>query len=80
MKIPVVKVLVENHTIDELREAEDALIKETTLPFEVGGDDEGEKLTHILAAIFVLERMTHEGTDFKAALRNYTRMVRESIS
>ncbi len=80
MKIPVVKVLVENHTIDELREAEDALIAETTLPFKVGGDDEGEKLTHILAAIFVLERMMHEGIDFKVALRNYTRMVRESIS
>lgn len=80
MKIPVVKKLVENHTIDELREAEDALIDEKLLPFEVGGDDEGEKLTHILAAIFVLERMTHEGIDFKAALRNYTRMVRESIS
>lgn len=80
MKIPVVKKLVENHTIDQLREAEDALIEEQALPFEVGGDDEGEKLTHILAAIFVLERMMHEGVDFKTALRSYTRMVRESIS
>lgn len=80
MKIPVVKNLVENHTMDALREAEDALIEEEPLPFEVGGDDEGEKLTHILAAIFILERMKSEGIEFKAALREYTRIVRESIS
>lgn len=80
MKIPVVKNLVENYTMDSLREAEDALIDEKPLPFEVEGDDEGEKLTHILAAIFVLERMKNEGIEFKSALRDYTRMVRESIS
>lgn len=80
MKIPVVKNLVENYTMDALREAEDALIEEEPLPFEVEGDDEGEKLTHILAAIFILERMKSEGIEFKAALREYTRIVRESIS
>jgi hypothetical protein len=80
MKIPVVKKLVENYTMDSLREAEDALIDEQSLPFEVEGDDEGEKLTHILAAIFILERMKSEGVEFKSALRDYTRMVRESIS
>lgn len=66
--------------MDALREAEDALIEEEPLPFEVEGDDEGEKLTHILAAIFILERMKSEGIEFKAALREYTRIVRESIS
>lgn len=80
MKIPVVKNLVENYTLDSLREAEDALIEEKPLPFDVKGDDEGEKLTHILAAIFILDRMKSEGVEFKDALRDYTRMVRESIS
>lgn len=80
MKIPVVKKLVENYTMDSLREAEDALIDDQPLPFEIEGDDEGEKLTHILAAIFILERMKSEGVEFKSALRDYTRMVRESIS
>lgn len=80
MKIPVVKKLVENYTMSALREAEDALIEEEPLPFEVEGDDEGEKLTHILAAIFILERMKSEKVEFKAALREYTRIVRESIS
>ncbi len=80
MKIPVVKQLVENRTMDELREAEDALIDEKPFPFEIGGKDEGEKLTHILAAIYILEKMKTDGMEFKEALREYTRMVRESIS
>lgn len=80
MKIPVVKKLVENQSMEDLIAAEEALVEEQPLPIEVGGDDEGEKLTHILAAIFILEKMKNEGVDFKSALREYTRRVRESIS
>jgi hypothetical protein len=80
MKIPEVKKLVENCSMTELIAAEEALVEEKPLPVQVGGEDEGEKLTHILAAIFILERMKSEGIDFKSALREYTRRVRESIS
>ncbi len=80
MNIPVVKSLVEVHTIEDLRKAEDALIDDQPLPFEVAGRDEGEKLTHLLAAIYILERMKTDGTEFTAALRDYTRRVREAIS
>ncbi|MFP4089124.1 MAG: DUF6952 family protein [Cyclobacteriaceae bacterium] len=80
MKIPVIKKLVENQSIEELIAAEEALVEDQPLPIEIEGDDEGEKLTHILAAIFVLEQMKSQGSDFKTALREYTRRVRESIS
>jgi hypothetical protein len=50
------------------------------MPFEVEGSDEGEKLTHILAAIWILEQMESTRVDFKTALREYTQKVRESIS
>lgn len=80
MKIPEVKKLVENQSIEELMAAEEALVEESELPITVRGEDEGEKLTHILAAIFILERMKNQGVDFKTALREYTRRVRESIS
>lgn len=80
MKIPVVKKLVENQSMEDLIAAEEALVEEQSLPIEVEGEDDGEKLTHILAAIFILERMKDEGVDFKSALREYTRRVRESIS
>jgi len=80
MKIPVIKRLVETVPVDKLVEAEEALIDEKPLPFEVEGYDEGEKLTHILAAIWILEQMESTGVDFKTALREYTQKVRESIS
>jgi hypothetical protein len=80
MKIPVIKELVETRQIDELQLAEEAIIEEKPLPFEIKGDDEGEQLTHTLAAIWILDRMNKEKVDFNTALREYTKMVRASIS
>lgn len=80
MKLPAIKLLVENHTHEELRAAEMALFEEQPLPFDVPGDDEGEKLTHLLAAIFVLDYMTINNCDYMTAVRVYTKRVRESIS
>jgi hypothetical protein len=80
MKIPVIKQLVEGLDIERLRQAEEDLIDEQPLAIEVGGDDEGEQLTHIYAAIWIKERMQEQGMDFKTALREYTKKVRESIS
>lgn len=80
MKIPAIKQLVENHSIEELKEAEEGMYEEKAPSFEVKGDDEGEQLTHIIAAIWILEKMEADGDDFKKALRAYTHKVRESIS
>lgn len=80
MKISAIKYLVENQTIEDLVKAEEALLEEANLPFEIEGDDDGEKLTHIFAAIWILKKMKEEGLDFKLALREYTKKVRESIN
>ncbi|HHG83595.1 MAG TPA: hypothetical protein ENJ82_02500 [Bacteroidetes bacterium] len=82
MKVPEIKKLVENADIDVaiLRQAEDDLMEEKTLSIEVGGEDEGEQLTHILAAIWILEEMEKTGEDFRTTLRAYTSRVRKSIS
>jgi hypothetical protein len=79
MKIPAIKKLVETYAVDELKTAEDALYNEQKPAIEIEGDDEGEQLTHVLAAIEILEQMKH-GKDFKTALRDYTQRVRKSIS
>ncbi len=47
---------------------------------KIEGKDEGEQLTHVLAAIFILEHMAENGVDLKTALREYTLKVRNSIS
>ena len=80
MKIPVIKKLVENYSIDDLRAAEEALAEEATPEITIEGDDEGEQLTHAFAAIYILEKMAESGVDFKTALREYTSKVRTSIN
>ncbi|PJJ52875.1 DUF6952 family protein [Hymenobacter chitinivorans] len=80
MKIPVIKRLVETQTLESLVAAEEALLEEQQPAFEVEGEDEGEKLTHVFAAIFILNHMKDSGAEFKDALREYTKKVRVSIS
>jgi hypothetical protein len=80
MKIPAIKKLVENNTIAQLRQAEDALLEEQNPAIQIDGEDEGEQLTHVLAAIQILHTMEHEAIDFPTALRAYTQKVRVSIS
>jgi len=80
MKIPVIKDLVENQTLEALIAAEEAIIDEQTPDIEVKGEDDGEQLTHVMAAIWILNHMQDHNTDFKTALREYTKKVRVSIS
>ncbi len=80
MKIPAIKKAIESYSVEQLRAAEEALYEEQTPEIEIIGEDEGEQLTHILAAIEIKENMEKEGADFKTALRAYTQRVRNSIS
>jgi hypothetical protein len=80
MKIPEIKKLVEQFNLAELVAAEQAILEEATPAIEVGGVDEGEQLTHVLAAVFILHEMQNESVDFMTALRRYTLRVRTSIS
>ena len=81
MHIPTIKELTSTYSIDELVSAEEALLEEHSPAIEIGGDDEGEKLTHVLAAIWILRKMGEDaGLSFSQAVRDYTRKVRTSIS
>ncbi|AKD02762.1 hypothetical protein POKO110462_00525 [Pontibacter korlensis] len=80
MKIPAIKKLVENYSLEQLMAAEAAIVEEQQPAIEVEGEDEGEQLTHVLAAVWILNEMEDNGTEFKAALRMYTQKVRVSIS
>lgn len=80
MKIPVIKKLAEQFTIAELEKAEAAYYEELQPEIEIPGEDEGEQLTHVLAAIEILREVSSTGCEFNIALRNYTQRVRNSIS
>jgi hypothetical protein len=80
MKLPVIRSLAENHSIEELLKAEEAILNEERPEIEVTGDDEGEQLTHVISAIAIKEDMAKNGVELREALRNYAERVRKSIS
>ena len=80
MQIPIIKKIAEKYTAAELQKAEEALLEELTPEIEIEGKDEGEKLTHIMAALWVKEEMEKNGLPVGKAVRNYTVKVRNSIS
>ena len=80
MKIPAIKKLVETYEVATLQNAEAKLLEGEPLDIEVEGSDEGEQLTHIMAAIWVKQQMESNNIEFMEALRAYTKRVRDSIS
>lgn len=79
MKVPVIKKLAETYSLEELQNAEKAIYDEQQPSIEVEGEDEGEQLTHIIAAIWIKNDMAENGSELKNSLRNYTQKVRKSI-
>jgi hypothetical protein len=80
MQIPVIKKLVEQYSVEELEAAENCLMAEEPLPMEVAGEDDGEVLTHLIASVWIIEKMENDTIPFPKALRAYTEKVRTSIS
>ena len=79
MQIPVIKKLVESYSLVQLQAAEEAMMEEQKPAIEVEGKDEGECLTHVLAAIYIKEKV-EQGVAFNQALRDFSQRVRNSIS
>ncbi len=80
MNIGVIKSIVEKYSIDDLQKAEDCLLNENILEIEIEGTDEGEQLTHVLAAIYIKQIMLEENVNVTQAVRLYSQRVRNSIS
>lgn len=79
MNIQIIKKIVETYSIEQLNKAEDDLLNERALDIEIEGVDEGEKLTHILAAVFCKEEMLKSDININQAVRLYSQRVRSSI-
>lgn len=80
MKIPAIKHLVQNYTLEQLQQAEQDLLEGNPLSIEVQGEDEGEQLTHILAGIWIHEQQKQDpNANLNTLLRLYAEKVRKSI-
>lgn len=80
MKIPVIKKLVDQYTIEQLGAAENALLLEKEPDIELEGDEPGDKLTNVMAAIWIKEHIAEKSVDLMTAIRAYSQKVRDSIS
>ncbi|MDQ3073329.1 MAG: hypothetical protein M3Q97_08720 [Bacteroidota bacterium] len=80
MKVNEIKQLTEKYDLPTLQELQGEIENDKPLSHEVPGNDEGEKLTHILAAIWIHEQVTANQSDIKTELRNFAARVRTSIS
>jgi hypothetical protein len=79
MKLPVIRKIVKQYSLEELQAAEQDLLEEKPLNIEVEGEDEGEQLTHIIGAIEIKQNVANGMSD-KDALRAFSKRVRDSIS
>ena len=79
MRIPAIKDLVSKYSLEELQQAEEALLEEQTPAIDLGPDDPGDQLTHVIGAIEILKDIA-AGEEEKMALRKFTQRVRNSIS
>ena len=80
MQVAEIKRLVETYSLAQLNQAEEAILEEQKPEVEILGKDEGEMLTHVMAAAWIKKDMEKSGNDLRASLRNYTQKVRSSIS
>lgn len=79
MKAAVVKRLAEERTLAELQRGAEAIAERETDELGVEGDDLGEKLTHLMLAMRIRERIDG-GEDPKAAFRAEMSSVREVLA
>jgi len=81
MNIASVRALVEAQlSAATLRTAEEAMLEGLEPGIDVQGEDEGEQLTHVMAARWVLDHMATTNDDVMTSIRVYTERVRSSIS
>jgi len=80
MNIQIIKKIVETYSLAELKQAEADMLEGESLKIEIEGQDEGEQLTHILAAAFCKSEMEKDGININQAVRLYSQRVRDSIN
>lgn len=75
MKAGVVRKLAREHDLPTLEAAAAALLGGEGAPFEIGGEDDGERLTHVMLAQRIRARVD-AGEDLKAVFREVMGGVR----
>lgn len=76
----VQNIITAKYTLEMLDDAEMALINEEQPTIDIEGANDGEQLTHIFAAKWIIEEMQRTGVNFEKALKAYGLKVKKSDS
>ncbi len=79
MKIAEVKRLATSFSHEQIEQAVSAFEVERQNILEVSGENDGEKMSHLLAASFVRKQID-KGLDINSAVREYSKRVRAILS
>jgi len=71
--------LVERYNNHELQQAEADLVEDRPTTILIQGADQGEQLTHVLAALWVVQYIKESDCSVPDAVRAYAYRVRNSI-
>lgn len=80
MNIASIRIVAETYSREQLERAEAMLLEEQQPEIDIPGIDEGEQLTHVIAALWVQAHKSENNSDTMTAIREYTKKVRGSIS
>ncbi|WP_109830268.1 DUF6952 family protein [Reichenbachiella versicolor] len=71
MDISILQNLVEKYTVDEISQAEETLLIEGQMPFDLNVADDSEALDLLSAATWIIERMASHEQSFDDAFQRY---------
>jgi hypothetical protein len=80
MKLPVIRALAQNHSLEEIEKAAGLFETERRNPLNVTGDDEGEILTHHLMAMEIRKKMEKQGLSLNDAIREHSNRIKKIIT
>lgn len=79
MKAGAIRKLAKGHDLAALQGAAEALMAGEGAPFEIDGEDDGERLTHVMLAQRIRARV-EAGEDLKAVFREVMGGVRTVLT
>jgi len=77
MKEQAVERLVETHLLSDLEEAKEALVQGEDAKLSLPGITPGEKLAYLAAAIWIVEKIKLDRSEFKTAYDAYQKEIKE---
>ena len=79
MKAAAIRKIAEKYSLSELAAAAEVIAEEERDPLGIDGEDLGEKLTHVMLAMRIRDKVENEGMELRVAFRAQLGEVRDLL-